>query len=47
MEAVQGPGEVVYVPQGYTHSVLNLRDNVAYTENNLFVDAIFGTTTLP
>lgn len=40
LEFVQGPGEAVYLPHGLAHSVLNLRDNVAVTENFLFVDAL-------
>ncbi len=37
---MQGPGEAVYLPHGLAHSVLNIRDNVAVTENFLFVDAL-------
>lgn len=40
MEGVQRPGEVIYLPKGLTHSVLNIADNVAVTENYLFVDAM-------
>jgi len=41
-EFVQGPGEAVYLPHGLAHTVLNVRDNVAVTENFLFVDALPG-----
>ena len=37
---MQGPGESIYLPHGLAHTVLNLRDNVAVTENFLFVDAL-------
>lgn len=40
LEFVQAPGEAVYLPHGLAHSVLNLRDNVAVTENFLFVDGL-------
>ncbi len=40
MEFVQSAGEAVYLPHGVAHSVLNLRDNVAVTENFLFVDGL-------
>ena len=40
LEFVQGPGEAIYLPHGLGHSVLNVRDNVAVTENFLFVDAL-------
>ena len=43
LELVQGPGEVLFLPQGLTHSILNLHDNVAYTENYLYVGALPGT----
>ena len=42
LEFVQGPGEVVFLPQGLTHSILNLHDNVAYTENYLYIGALPG-----
>ena len=42
LELVQGPGEVLFLPQGLTHSILNLHDNVAYTENYLYVGALPG-----
>ena len=42
IEFVQGPGEAIYLPHGVAHSVLNLEDNVAVTENFLFVDALPG-----
>ena len=41
-EGVQGPNEVIYLPNGLLHTVLNLEDNVAITENFLFVDALPG-----
>ena len=44
-EFVQGPGEVIFLPGGLTHSVLNLRDNVAYTENYLYVNSLPGMLT--
>ena len=43
LEVVQGPGEVLFLPQGLTHSILNLHDNVAYTENYLYIGALPGT----
>ena len=42
VEFVQGPGEVVFLPQQLTHCVLNLQDNVAYTENYLYIGALPG-----
>ena len=42
LEFVQGPGEVLFLPQGLTHSILNLHDNVAYTENYLYIGALPG-----
>ena len=42
VEAVQGPGEVIFLPHGLTHSVLNLHDNVALTENFLSISSIGG-----
>ena len=42
LEIVQGPGEVLFLPQGLTHSILNLHDNVAYTENYLYIGALPG-----
>ena len=33
IELVQRPGEVVYVPRGWWHTVLNLEESVAYTRN--------------
>ena len=41
-QGIQGPNEVLYVPHGLVHTVLNLQDNVAVTENYLFVDALPG-----
>ena len=42
IEFVQGPGEVIFLPHGLTHAVLNVHDNVAYTENFLYVSALPG-----
>ena len=42
IEFVQGPGEVIFLPHGLTHAVLNIHDNVAYTENFLYVSALPG-----
>lgn len=42
VEAVQGPGELIFLPHGLTHSVLNLHDNVALTENFLSISGIGG-----
>ena len=39
-EALQGPGEVIYVPHGIGHSVLNLNENLSITENFLALSAI-------
>lgn len=41
-EFVQGPGDSLYLPHGMGHAILNIRDNVAVTENFLFVDALPG-----
>ena len=42
IEFVQGPGEVIFLPHGLTHAVLNIHDNVAYTENFFYVSALPG-----
>ena len=42
IEFVQGPGEVIFLPHGLTHAVLNVHDNVAYTENFFYVSALPG-----
>ena len=42
VEVVQGPGEVIFLPERLTHCILNLHDNVAYTENYLYVGGISG-----
>ena len=42
LEFLQAPGEALYLPHGLVHSVLNVKDNVAVTENYLFVDALPG-----
>ena len=43
MQAVQKPGEAIYLPFGMPHTILNLEDNVAVTENHLFVDGVPGS----
>ena len=45
MQAVQKAGEAIYLPYGTPHTVHNLEDNVAFTENYLFVDAVPGKKT--
>tara|TARA_B100000795_G_C22709586_1_gene402973 strand:+ start:125 stop:532 length:408 start_codon:yes stop_codon:yes gene_type:complete len=35
LEAVQGPGDTIYVPQGWHHCVINLEWTVAVTQNLL------------
>jgi len=40
LQAVQQPGEAIYLPFGVPHTILNIEDNVAVTENHLFVDAV-------
>ena len=42
VEGIQGPGEAIFLPHGRVHSVLNIRDNVAVTENHLFVEGLPG-----
>ena len=37
---IQKPGEVLYLPHGYPHTVHNLEDNMALTNNALFPDAL-------
>ena len=37
---IQRPGEVLYLPHGYPHTIHNLDDNIALTNNALFPDAI-------
>ena len=40
IEFVQLPGDVLYLPQGMPHTVHNVDDNIAITENYLFTDAL-------
>ena len=40
IEFIQSPGEVLYLPQGMPHSIHNIDDNIALTENHLFSDAL-------
>jgi len=40
LEFVQEPGDVLYLPTGMPHSIFNIDDNVALTENYLFPDGI-------
>ena len=40
MEFVQLPGDVLYLPQGMPHTIHNIDDNIAVTENYLFSDAL-------
>ena len=40
VETVQGPGEIIYVPHGMGHAVLNLDENLSITENFLHVSAL-------
>ena len=39
-QVVQEPGEVLYLPHGYPHTIHNVDDNIALTNNYLFPDAI-------
>ena len=39
-QVVQEPGDVLYLPHGYPHTVHNVDDNIALTNNYLFPDAI-------
>ena len=43
-EGVQGPNEVIFLPSGLPHTILNLEDNVAITENYLLVDGLIDLT---
>merc|ERR1740128_1504909 len=43
VQFVQQPGDVLYLPNGMPHTIFNVDDNVALTENYLFDD---GVTTL-
>ena len=43
-EGVQGPNEVIFLPSGLPHTILNLEDNVAITENYLLVDGLIELT---
>ena len=40
IETIQKPGEIIYVPHGQGHSVLNLDENLSVTENFLAVSAM-------
>lgn len=45
VEVVQGPGELLFVPNGWWHTVINLETTVAYTENYVSMenlDAVVG-----
>ena len=35
-ECVQGPGDIMYVPEGYGHAVLNLEETVAVAAEMIF-----------
>ena len=39
-QVVQEPGDVLYLPHGFPHTVHNVDDNIALTNNYLFPDAI-------
>ena len=43
-EGVQGPEEVIFLPSGLPHTILNLEDNVAITENYLLADGLIQLT---
>ena len=40
LEFVQLPGEVLYLPYQMPHTIFNIDDNIALTENYLFMDAL-------
>lgn len=40
IETIQGPGEIIYIPHGQGHSVLNLDENLSITENFLGIAAL-------
>ena len=44
-EGIQYPKEAIYLPHGLVHSVINIDDTVAITENYLFADALPGMYT--
>ena len=39
-QVVQHPGEVLYLPHGFPHTIHNVDANIALTNNYLFPDAI-------
>ena len=43
-EGVQGPNEVIFIPSGLPHTILNLEDNVAINEHYLDVDGLIELT---
>ena len=40
IEAIQKPGETIYIPHGQAHAVLNLDENLSVTENFLSLGAM-------
>eukprot|EP00088_Acartia_fossae_P008738 TRINITY_DN14196_c0_g1_i2.p1 TRINITY_DN14196_c0_g1~~TRINITY_DN14196_c0_g1_i2.p1 ORF type:complete len:288 (+),score=38.92 TRINITY_DN14196_c0_g1_i2:56-919(+) len=44
IQFIQRPGEVLYLPNKMPHTILNLEDNVALTENYLFNDGLTELT---
>ena len=39
-EAIQGPGETIYIPGNVAHAVMNIDENAALTENYFLVDSL-------